>query len=578
MEALNELEAFAYHPGASSSTADEAPRKRPRVAPRDASDLLAQAEREFASSKVEVAETLDANSLKRMILSVEKRINENLQLRVKYAEQPERFLDSELELFQELKALHSVAATPELFPTFVRTRCTASLLGLLAHDNLDISSDVVDLFYEMTDADDATPEDLQSLVDALLENDAPMALIAHMEKLNDANEEEARCIHSTLGIFENILEARPASAAAVAKSGLMAWTLGRLKARGFHANKLYAAEILALLLQQHSENQQLLGELEGILSLLVAASQFKRREPADLEEAELMENTLGCLTTSLALPENQHRFLKAEGIELMILTLKERKYASRGALRVLDAALRANGANCERFVDIRGFKTVLPLIGAAPPPQPAFAKGRKEREAAQRQFDESVVGIVSTLFHQLVGERRLRLLGKLAEDGMAKLDMLLRLRHKYAARVAAAEEEMEGAASDEDGEEDELGYDERLYLARVEAGLPCLQAIDHCLAFTCAAKAKGCKPMRQRVLLSLYEAGASLHDVWATVEESARLDVEEKSEAVQRALDEMGEAVKALLSKYKDAAADEEEERQPEAEEEPGEPEEDEAA
>ena len=59
----------------------------------------------------------------------------------------------------------------------------------------------------------------------------------------------------------------------------------------------------------------------------------------------------------------------------MILTLKERKYASRCALRVLDAALRDNGANCERFVDIRGFKTLFPLVGGAPPPQPSFAKG-----------------------------------------------------------------------------------------------------------------------------------------------------------------------------------------------------------
>ena len=66
---------------------------------------------------------------------------------------------------------------------------------------------------------------------------------------------------------------------------------------------------------------------------------------------------------------------QAEGIELMILTLKERKYASRCALRVLDAALRDNGANCERFVDIRGFKTLFPLVGGAPPPQPSFAKG-----------------------------------------------------------------------------------------------------------------------------------------------------------------------------------------------------------
>ena len=96
------------------------------------------------------------------------------------------------------------------FPTFVKTKCTASLIGLLAHENMDISSDVVDLFHEMTDAEDAAPEDLQSLVDVLLEMDAAPMLMSHMEKLNEANEDEAACIHSTLGIFESILEARRA--------------------------------------------------------------------------------------------------------------------------------------------------------------------------------------------------------------------------------------------------------------------------------------------------------------------------------------------------------------------------------
>jgi len=255
-------------------------------------------------------------------------------------------------------------------------------------------------------------------------------------------------------------------------------------------------------------------------------------------------------------PENQHLFLKAEGIELMILTVKEAKYASRCALRVLDAALRDNGANCERFVDIRGFKTVFPLVGGAPPPQPPFAKGKKEREAAQAQFDESLLGVLCTLFHQVEGDRRLRLLGKLAEDDMAKLERLLGLRAKYAAKVSGAEEALDAALAEgeEEDEDEETTDDERLYLARMEAGLPTLQLIDHCLGYVVAAKAKGTKPLRQRVLMFLYEAGTSLHDVWATVEEKAKLSTEERADRMrQQHLAEMGEAVKALLDKYKAA-------------------------
>lgn len=203
-------------------------------------------------SRVEVQGELDANGLKRMILSVEKRINENMALRMKYAEQPERFMESEMALFQELKALHCVAAVPELYPTLVKTKCTPSLLGLLSHDNADISAEVIDLFHEMTDAEDATATDLKVLVDALLDHEAPSLLLAQLSRLDEASEEEAAAIHATLGICENLLEARPDSVESLSRAGLVRWVLGRIKGRGFHANKLYAAELLALLLQASS--------------------------------------------------------------------------------------------------------------------------------------------------------------------------------------------------------------------------------------------------------------------------------------------------------------------------------------
>lgn len=49
-----------------------------------------------------------------------------------------RFMDSEIELDEEIKKLHGVAATPELFPVFVELNTIPSLIGLLAHENVDI--------------------------------------------------------------------------------------------------------------------------------------------------------------------------------------------------------------------------------------------------------------------------------------------------------------------------------------------------------------------------------------------------------------------------------------------------------
>ena len=201
-------------------------------------------------------------------------------------------------------------------------------------------------------------------------------------------------------------------------------------------------------------------------------------------------------------------FLRAEGLELMLLTLKEAKYAARGALRALDAALVANGANAERFADLRGFKTLFPLLGGAPPPPPSFAKGRGEREAAQRAHDAHVIGILSTLFYQLEGEHRQRLLGKFAEEGGAKIETLLAMRGAYETHVGSAEAAAARAVAadvddgeDDDDDDERPSAEERLYLARLDAGLTTLQLIDTLLGFLVTSRAK---PLRVGVLQGLY--------------------------------------------------------------------------
>ena len=524
-EELSELESLGERKRPAVEAAMPPPPKRarnPLDASQQAAALLAAAEAEAEGLDVDA---LDANTLKRLILHVEKQINLNMQLRMKYSDQPERFMDSEIELFQSLKGLHAVAAVPELYPVFVKTKCMASLLGLLAHENGDIANDALELLQEMASAEDAAPEDLLCLVDTLLENDGASTLVQNLTRLNDAEDDEAQAVHSTLTIFESILEARPDAAETLAqRTPLLTWLLTRVKTRGFHANKLFASELLNLLIQQHPPNLERLGQNEGMLSLLTAASQYKRKEPADLEEAELIENVFNALCTAMELPANQLLFLRAEGIELMVLALKEGKYASRCALRALDAALASNGANCERFVDIRGFKTLFPLVGGSPPAQPSFAKGRGEKDAAQRQHDEHVIGILCTLFHQLDGDRRLRLVGKFAEEELRKLHRLLGMRKKYDAHVAAAEDAaMEAVAEegeDEEEEEEAPTAEERVYLAKVDAGLGTLFKIDVLLGYIATARAK---PLKRAILHGLYEQGCSMHLVAASIDEELRM-------------------------------------------------------
>lgn len=52
----------------------------------------------------------------------------------------------------------------------------------------------------------------------------------------------------------------------------------------------------------------------------------------------------------------------AAGVELMLLILKQKRVARAGALKALDFAITRSPANCERFVDQFGLKTIFAIF------------------------------------------------------------------------------------------------------------------------------------------------------------------------------------------------------------------------
>ena len=74
-------------------------------------------------------------------------------MRMKYADAPDKFMASEVDLDEEVKRLLAVTGSPALYREFVTLGAVPSLLGLLSHENTDIAADVLDLFQQLTDAD-----------------------------------------------------------------------------------------------------------------------------------------------------------------------------------------------------------------------------------------------------------------------------------------------------------------------------------------------------------------------------------------------------------------------------------------
>lgn len=448
---------------------------------------------------------------RKQMLQLEKAMQQNQAMRLKYPTEPQRFIASEADLHEELRGLVVLTTNCALlYPEFVRLGGASALIELLSHENADIASAVIQVLEELTDDDvldsDAQPgedtqrpglEAMHGLVKALREGQILALLVSNLSRFNDkppASDDAAALenydsdvqgVYHTLSVLENVVSLEPdAAEELVSSTSLLTWLLDRMQyAVRFDQNTAYSGELLAILLQDSEANRAALGEKGGIDALLKILAPYRKRDPADEEETEFMENVFDALCSCLLLDANKKRFLNDEGVELMVIMLKEKKQSRMRALKVLDHALSGayGGPQCVRFVEVLGLKSLFAIFML---PTEHGAKGRAHATTAQDM--EHVLGLIASLLHNLASDsaERVRVLSKFVEQDFSKIDRLLELRETMAARVQHAERtlaedvKMYKEQGLEDDEIAELGY-----LRRLESGLYSLQLIDYLLAW-----------------------------------------------------------------------------------------------
>merc|ERR1719259_12956 len=452
--------------------------------------------------------TLDETGVKKILLGFEKKVSKNQEMRIKFPDQPDKFMMSEMELHDGLRELQNVSTVPHMYPIMVELNCVSTLLGLLSHDNTDIAVAAIDVIQELTDVDtmNESDEGAEALLQALFDNQVCSLLVTNLDRLDENVKEESDGVHNTLAIIENIVELKPEICKDVAEAGFMNWLIKKLKVKvPFDENKLYASEILSILLQTEPENRKLFGELDAIDILLQQLAYYKRHDPGQSEEIEMMENLFDCLCSLLLETDNRDRFLRGEGLQLMNLMLREKKKSRAGALKVLSHALTgAEGTdNCIKFVDILGLRTLFPLFMKTP-------SRNKRAGVSSEEHEERTVSILASLLKNVTGnnnasKQRERILVKFTENDHEKVDRLMELHDKYVAKVEAADNEIDDEIRTLEGTEAELGEDE-IYMKRLDAGLFTLQLVDFIiLDISCC----GASTIKSRVMQTLNMKGGS---------------------------------------------------------------------
>ncbi|KAI0449259.1 Catenin-beta-like protein [Xylaria acuta] len=465
-------------------------------------DYLDDTEADVAPEKMDVA------WLRRTAISFEKKISRNAELRAKFEHDPAKFIASEAELDTEIKALSILSEHPELYPEFARLGSVGSLVGLLAHENTDIAIDAVEIIDELTDEDVAAEEtQYDTLVDALLEVDLLSLLVSNLERLDETQETDRGGVYHALGIVENLCGRTITAERVAEEEGLLKWLLRRIQMKeeggGVSQNKQYAAEILAILVQNSGKNRRKLASLDAADIMLQLVAPYRKRDPEKGgEEEEYVENLFEALTCMVDEPEGKAKFVEAEGVELCLIMLKEGKLSKNASLRLLDHAAGTSGVEvCQKIVEAGGLKNVFTL----------FMKKSTDHRVA-----EHLIGIFASMLRLLPADsaERIRLLAKFVEKDYEKIEKLVKLRQESAARVNAVDQAIRVEQAQISAEEREDAADE-WFSRRLDAGLFSLQTLDTVLAWL-VAEDSGAKGTVQKLLADRDE---SLNVIKLTIQE-----------------------------------------------------------
>lgn len=508
------------------------PAKRPAL---DASffDDPAAASAATVAPGDETESGMDERAVRRLVLAFERAYAENVKQRVKHADDPRKFAESEIELDAEVKALGQLASAPEMYAELVRLNAMESVVAVLGHENEDVVADALEVVRELTDADAVESDEAggKALAEAIKSAGGYAALYAALVRFEDASgrvhattSEATNAVSSVLGIVENLGEIvgttvdetsgesrNQALEELCEETDLLGWLLKRVeKKRAVDENKLYASEILAIILQSSAKCRRQCLAMDGLEALLQAVSAYKKREPEDDGERELVENLFDSVCAMVMTPETKAQFVELEGVELMLMLLrgssqdkKSTSFAAVPALKCLDYVLSGNKRACERFVDIGGLKNLFPAFMGR------NAKSIRKtfgNDAALEQQTRSSSLLCSLFKHLEDTDRRDRLCAKFVEDDFAKCDRLIELWVEFAKRVSAEQSRLEN-------EDDDIGIElteEEEYLQKLDAGLGTLEHLT--LAFA-NLWATAHAPILRRLYLGASQNSITLSDL-----------------------------------------------------------------
>ncbi len=324
-----------------------------------------------------------------------------------------------------------------------------------------------------------------------------------IDRFNEKDDDEAKTIHTCLEILENLIEISPQVAIEniFLKTNLLNVLLRRMDETSSNASsskkpneeertmnpvKLYSSEILTILLQLSQQMREAFRDKTTMDKLLISIAFYRDVKPNGIDEQECLENMFDSLCHVLIDSTNQDLFRTLEGIELLLLMIKERKFARQAAIKTLNYALMNNSTSCNYFIENGGLKILFAVLVRKEDSN--SKKKKKNKETNDLEDKEHLISILTSLLRGLYllkdDAKIQRIISKFEENKFEKLDILLDLFFSFYEKVKDFDENiilgnLEQALGEKLSDDD-------IYIERLDAGLLVLQQLCIIIGFVCS--------------------------------------------------------------------------------------------
>ncbi|KAM3127154.1 Beta-catenin-like protein 1 [Paramecium bursaria] len=401
--------------------------------------------------KVHIEEPeFDEIFLKNLIHSLDSHIQINSEMRMKYKSNPEKYVDSEVDLDMDIKELQNIAAYPELYPILYHSNGLENMIQLLQHPNSDIVAEVVDFFKDLVDLDDAKM--IIILYDRLIKG-------YFFEQLVETIKTQEQLTYQIFEIIEKMLDIRSSLCDEIAKrTPILPILIQKIEddSQEIDDVRLYATELLVIILQNSELSQKQLGNVGLVENLLVCLNSYRKKDPDTKDEKEIMCNICDALLLVLLHKEGQQSFNSFQGIQLMLKLITAKRQISQTAYLLLLQSINQNKENVEQLIDAGGLAIIFPIL---------MRKGLKS-QTQQQKIDETTVQILKQLFRYSENQYRKRV----QEKCVQRMNEILFLRKEYLDLIPLIDPDEYDQL-----QEQEL---ERVYLDLLTQGLLVVESLD----------------------------------------------------------------------------------------------------